>query len=102
MSSIEDRNIEKRVKEIFECTQHPGFEHIKSMFEQKVMELESINSILSYPENERLMKMSLHSEVALRLKEILNQVHAESEQHLTQNVDEIKVYGAQDFGGIDD
>lgn len=97
----EENQIELRLKEIYECTQHAGFKHIEDMFKEKLLELKSIDTILSFPEEDRLKMITLQSEVALRLQEILTQITVAVSSHTTQVVDEIRVYGADDFGGED-
>ena len=100
MSNVkEDKAVETRLKEIYECTRHEGWKHIQDMFNAKIAELKNIESLVSYRDEDKLKMMTIHIEVAQRLTEILNQVTAEVEFHDSQTTDQIRIYGADDFTG---
>ena len=97
-NNIEDKNVEKRLKEVYECTRHPGWNHIADIFLTKIAELKNIESIASYPDDEKLKMITIHVEVAQRLNEILTQVTNEVDLHLSQTTEQVTVYGDGDFG----
>jgi len=100
MSNLkEDKYVEKRLKEIFECTRHDGWKHIESMFLSKVAELKNLESIATYPDEDKLKMITIHLEVAQRLQEVLNQVISEVDLHTSQTTEQVTIYGADDFGG---
>ena len=100
MSNItEDKYVEKRLKEIFECTQSPGWSHINDMFKARILDLKNIDSLKSYSQEELFKMMTIHANVADCLQEILTQVEQEVDLQSKQTVDEIRVYGADDFTG---
>lgn len=94
----DDKAVEKRLKEIYECTRHDGWKHIENIFLSKVAELKNLESIASYPDEDKLKMITIHIEVAQRIQEVLNQVSSEVDSHTKETVDEIRVYGADDFG----
>jgi hypothetical protein len=99
MSNITtDKVVETRLKEIYECTQSNGWKHIENMISSKILELKNLESIASYPDEDKLKMITIHIEVAQRLQEVLNQINVEVDSHTTEKVDEIRVYGADDFG----
>lgn len=97
-SSKEDKIIETRFREIHELTRHPGWKHVETMFLDKIAELKNLESLLSYPDEDKLKMMTLHIEVAQRLKEILTEISSASQSHTQESVEPIIVYGAAEFG----
>lgn len=97
-NTIEDKNVEKRLKEVYECTRHEGWKHIQDMILTKIAELKNIESIASYPDEEKLKMITIHVEVAQRLNEVLTQIVSEVDLHLSQTTEQVTIYGAGDFG----
>ena len=95
----EELFIEKRIKEIHEITRLEGWKHVESIFRDQIADLMSIHSLNKYPKEQKLEKMEVHSEVASRLQTILDIVLNTATQYEQTTVDEIRIYGAEDYGG---
>lgn len=96
--NTEDLAIKSRSKEIFDCINHDGWKHIEQIFEQKINSLENIRAFKDVPPDQLHQMMSINLNVAECLREILAEIKQDSEVHERESVDEIRVYGASDFG----
>ena len=98
MSKTEDNAIEKRKKEIYETTQTEGWRHIRALFIQKLLELKSIDSLASYSEADLFKQLEIHRQVAFHLESIVRSVDIEGQSYTQETLDEIKIYGFDEFG----
>jgi hypothetical protein len=89
---------ERRIREIYELTRHEGWKHIEAMFRDQLADLKSIDLVAALPKEEVLDAIKLQIQVAGRLEGILNRVSAEASHHAMSSVDEVRVYGEEDFG----